>query len=69
MFVSYSNIAMTRFDAAVLLYHLRLTLWNIFQEDILTVWTHGTDTLKPFLEFLRKIGWKGKFKFTSSLSI
>ena len=58
-------VAMTRFDAAALGYHLQPRFWNRFQDDILTVWTHGNDTLKPFPEFLNQIRSTCKFKFTS----
>ena len=60
---------MTRFDATTLQYHLQPTLWNRFQEHILRVWTHDTDNLKPFFDFLNQIGSTGKFKLTNSLWI
>ena len=43
---SYSNIAMSNFDIAALQYHLQPTLWERFRDDVLTIWTHGTDTLE-----------------------
>ena len=45
MSYSYSDIAMSKFDAAALQYHFQPTLWKIFRGDILTIWTHGSDIL------------------------
>ena len=45
MSCSYSDIAMSKFDAAALQYYFQPTLWKRFRNDILTIWTHGTDTI------------------------
>ena len=46
MSCSYSDIAMSKFDTAALRYHFQSTLWKRFRDDILVIWTHGTDTLE-----------------------
>ena len=46
MSCSYSDIAMSKFESAALQYHFQPTLWKRFRDDILTIWTHGTDTLQ-----------------------
>ena len=57
MCCSCSDIAMSKFDTAVLQYH--------FQRDyILTIWTHGSDTLESFFDYLNQIDSTGKIKFT-----
>ena len=37
--------------------------WERFQDDILTIWTHGSDTLESFLDYLNQIDSTGKIKF------
>ena len=61
---SYSDIAMSKFDTAALPYHFQPTLWKGFRDDILTVWTHRSDTLERFLDNLNQIDSTGKIKFT-----
>ena len=41
---------MSKFETAALQYHFQPTLWKRFRDDILTIWTHGTDTLESFLD-------------------
>ena len=48
MSCSYSDIAMSKFDTAALQHHFQLTLWKRFQDDVLTIWRHGTDILASF---------------------
>ena len=64
MSCSYSDIAMSKFDTAALQYHFQPTLWKRFRDDILTIWTHGSDTLESFLDYLNQIDSTGKIKFT-----
>ena len=64
MSCSYSDIAMSKFDTAALQYHFQPTLWKRFRDDILTIWTHGSDTLESFLDYLNQIDSKGKIKLT-----
>ena len=59
---SYSDIAMSKLDAAALQYHFQPTLWKRFRDDILTIWTHGS--LESFLDYLNQIDSTGKIKFT-----
>ena len=35
-----------------------------YRDDILTIWTHGSDTLESFLDYLNQINSTGKIKFT-----
>ena len=35
-----------------------------FDTDILTIWTHSTDTLESFLDYLNQFDSTGKIKFT-----
>ena len=39
------------------------TLWKRFRDGILTIWTHGTDTLKSFLDYFYQIDSTVKIKF------
>ena len=48
----YSDNAMSKLNINALQYHLKPTLWKRFLDDILAVWTHGTDTLESFLDWL-----------------
>ena len=64
MSFSYRDIAMSKFDTAALQYHFQPTLWKRFRDDILTICTHGTDTLEPFLDYLNQIDSAGQIKFT-----
>ena len=64
MSYSYSDIAVSKFDTAALQYHFQPTLWKRFRDDILTIWTHGSDTLESFLDYLNQIDSTGKIKFT-----
>ena len=64
MSCSYSDIAMSNFDTAALQCHFQPTLWKRFRDDILTIWTHGSDTLESFLDYLNQIDSKGKIKLT-----
>ena len=61
---SYSDIAMSKFDTAALQYHFQPTLWKRFRDDILTIWTHGSDPLESFLDYLNQIDSTGKIEFT-----
>ena len=45
MSCSCSDIALSKFDASALQYYFQPTLWKRFRKDILTIWTHGTDTI------------------------
>ena len=63
MSCSYSDIAVSKFESAALQYHFQPTLWKRFRDDILTIWTHGTDTLQSFLDYLNQIDSTGKIKF------
>ena len=64
MSCSYSDIAMSKFDTAALQHHFQLTLWKRFQDDVLTIWRHGTDILASFLYYLNQVDSIGKIKFT-----
>ena len=64
MFWSYSDIAMSKFDTAASQYHFEPTLWKSFRDGILTIWTHGCDTLESFLDYLNQADPTGKIKFT-----
>ena len=64
MSCSYSDIAMSKFDTAALQYHFQPTLWKRLRDGILTIWTHGSDTLESFLDYLNQIDSTGKIKFT-----
>ena len=58
MCCSCSDIAMSKFDTAVLQYH--------FQRDyILTIWTHGSDTLESFFDYLNQIDSTEKVRLNS----
>ena len=46
MCCSYSDIAMSKFDTTALQYHFQPALWKRFRDVILTIWTHGSDTLE-----------------------
>ena len=35
-----------------------------YRDYILTIWTHGSDTLESFLDYLNQIDLTGKIKFT-----
>ena len=35
-----------------------------YHDDILTIWTHDSDTLESFLDYLNQIDSTGKIKFT-----
>ena len=59
MYCSYSDIAMSKFDTAALQYHFQPSLWKKFQDDILTMWTHGSDTLESFPHYLNQIDSTG----------
>ena len=52
MSCSYSDIAMSKFDTAALQCHFQPTLCKRFPDYILTIWTHGSDTLESFLDYL-----------------
>ena len=52
MSCSYSDIAMSKFDIAALQYHFQPTLWERFRDHILTIWTHGSDPLESFSDYL-----------------
>ena len=39
-------------------------LWKRFRDDILTIWTRGSDTLESFLDYFKQIDSIGKIKFT-----
>ena len=54
----FCNFIITIF--ADLQYHFQPTLWKRFQDDILTIWTHGSDTLESFLDYLNQIDSTGK---------
>ena len=60
---SYSDIAMFKFDTATLQYPFQPALWKRFQDDILTIWTHGSDTLESFLYYLNQIDSTGQITF------
>ena len=60
---SYSDIATSKFDTPPFQYHFQPTLWNRFQDDIFRIWTHGSDTLESFLDYLNQIDLTGKIKF------
>ena len=68
MSCSYCDIAnyitMSKFDTAALQYHFQPTLGKSFRDDILTIWTHGSDTLESFLYYLNQIDSTGKITFT-----
>ena len=64
MSYSYSDFAMSKFDTAALQYHCQPTLWKRFRDDILKIWTHGSDTFESFLDDLNQIDSTGKIKFT-----
>ena len=64
MSCSYSDIAMSKLDTAALQYHFEPTLWKRFRDGILTIWTHGFDTLESFLDYHHQINSTGKIKFT-----
>ena len=59
MSCSYSDITMSKFDTASLQYHFQPTLWKIFRDYILPIWTHGSDTLESFLGNLNQIDSRG----------
>ena len=44
MSCSYIDIAMSKFDTVTLQYHFQPTLWKRFRDDILTIWTHGSES-------------------------
>ena len=60
---------MSKFDTAALQYHFQPKLWKRFRADILTIWTHGTDTLQPFLDYLNQIDSTGKIKFPMQVQV
>ena len=60
----YSDFAMSKFNTAALQYHYQPTLWKRFRDDILKIWTHGSDTFESFLDDLNQIDSTGKIKFT-----
>ena len=62
--LSYSDIAMSKFDTAALQYHPQPILLKRFRDDILIIWAHGTDTLELFPDYLNQIDSTGKIKFT-----
>ena len=64
MSCSYSDIAMSKFDTAALPYHLQPTLWTRFRDYILTIWTHGSDTLESFLYYVNQIDSTGRVILT-----
>ena len=64
MSCSCSDIAMSKFDTAALQYHFQPALGKSFGDDILTIWTHGSDTLESFLYYLNQIDSTGKITFT-----
>ena len=64
MSYSYSDIAMSKFDAAALQNHFQPTLWKRFWDDLLTICTHCSDTLESILDYLNQIDSTGKIKFT-----
>ena len=69
MSCSYSDIAVSKFESAALQYHFQPTLWKRFRDDILTIWTHGTDTLQSFLDYLNQIDSTGKIKFPMQVQV
>ena len=44
MSCSYIDIAMSKFDTAALQYYFQPIPWKRFKDDILKIWTHGSDT-------------------------
>ena len=60
MSCSYSDIAMSKLDTTALPYHLQPTLWTRFRDDILTIWTHGSNTLEWFLYYVNQIDSTGR---------
>ena len=60
MSCSYIDIAMSEFDTAALQFHFQPALWKRFRDDISTIWTHGSDTLESFLDYLNQIDSAGK---------
>ena len=55
---------MSKFDTAASQYHFELSLWKSFRDGILTIWTHGSDTLESFLDYLNQADPTGKTKLT-----
>ena len=50
------------------LYNIIFSLhWKRFRDDILTIWTHGSDSLETFLDYLNQIDSTGKIKFTTQV--
>ena len=64
MSCSYSDIAMDHFDNRTENYTLKTTVWKRFRDDVFSVWTHNTNTLPAFLDYLNNIDSTGKIKFT-----
>ena len=61
---SYSDITISKFDTTALQYHFQPTLWKIFQDDILTIWTQDSNTSESFLDYLNQIDSTRNIKFT-----
>ena len=61
---SYSDITISKFDTTALQYHFQPTLWKIFQDDTLTIWTQDSNTSESFLDYLNQIDSTRNIKFT-----
>ena len=60
----YPAYTISKFDTTALQYHFQPTLWKIFQDDILTIWTQDSNTSESFLDYLNQIDSTGNIKFT-----
>ena len=67
MSCSYSDIAMAHFDNRAENYTLKPTVWKRFRDGVFSVWTHNSNTLLAFLNYLNNIDSTGKIKFTMQI--
>ena len=64
---SYANLFMTKFEENhVYTYHLQLTLWKRFINDIFLILPHGMNSILEFIKHLNTV--HSTIKFTSDIS-
>ena len=49
-------------------YTLKPTIWKRLRDDVFSVWTHNSNTLPAFLDYLNNIDSAGKIKFTMQIA-
>ena len=59
---------MAKYDSLANKFHLKLSLWKRFRDDVSVLWEHGTASLSSFLDYLDTMDKTGKIKFTMEIA-